>query len=72
MISDDRIILGLLALVLGFVFATRDRPGWQRFYVFVPIILVCYLVPSLMTTFGLIDVSESNLGPVAKDYFLPA
>ncbi len=72
MISDDRIILGLLALVLGFVFATRDRPGWQRFYVFVPIILVCYLVPSLMTTFGLIDVSESNLWPVAKDYFLPA
>ena len=71
MISDDRIILGLLALVLGFVFATRDRPGWQRFYVFVPIILVCYLVPSLMTTFGLIDVSESNLWPVAKDYFLP-
>ncbi len=72
MISDDRIILGLLALVLGFVFATRDRPGWQRFYIFVPIILVCYLVPSLMTTFGLIDVSESNLWPVAKDYFLPA
>jgi len=72
MISDDRIILGLLALVLGSVFATRDRPGWQRFYVFVPIILVCYLVPSLMTTFGLIDVSESNLWPVAKDYFLPA
>ena len=72
MISDDRIILGLLALVLGFVFATRDRPGWQRFYVFVPIILVCYLVPSLMTTFGLIDVSESNLWPMAKDYFLPA
>ena len=59
MISDDRIILGLLALVLGFVFATRDRPGWQRFYVFVPIILVCYLVPSLMVTFGLIDTEES-------------
>ena len=72
MISDDRIILGLLALVLAFVFATRDRPGWQRFYVFVPIILICYLVPSLMTTFGLIDVSQSNLWPVAKDYFLPA
>ncbi|MBU1254143.1 DUF819 family protein [Qipengyuania sp. DY56-A-20] len=72
MITDDRIILGLLALILGFVFATRDREGWQRFYTFVPIILVCYLVPSLMVTFGLIDTEESNLWPVAKDYFLPA
>lgn len=72
MITDDRIILGLLGAVLAFVFATRDRPGWKKFYVFVPIILVCYLVPSLMVTFGLIDVSESNLWTIAKDYFLPA
>nr|WP_247712846.1 DUF819 family protein [Qipengyuania intermedia] len=59
-------------MVLAFVFVTRDRPGWQKFYTFVPIILVCYLVPSLMVTFGLIDVSESNLWTVAKDFFLPA
>ena len=72
MISDDRIILGLLAALLAFVFATRDRPGWQRFYVFVPIILVCYLVPSLFVTSGLIDTSDSQLWPIAKDYFLPA
>ncbi|MFK4003466.1 DUF819 domain-containing protein [Qipengyuania sp. NPDC077563] len=72
MISDDRIILGLLAALLAFVFATRDRPGWKRFYVFVPIILVCYLVPSLFVTSGLIDTSDSQLWPIAKDYFLPA
>ncbi len=72
MISDDRIILGLLAALLAFVFATRDRPGWKRFYVFVPIILVCYLVPSLFVTSGLIDTGESQLWPIAKDYFLPA
>ena len=72
MITDDRIILGLLAAVLGFIFFTRDRPGWTKLYTFVPIILVAYLLPSLMVTFGLIDVSESNLWPVAKDYFLPA
>lgn len=72
MISDDRIILGLLAALLAFVFATRDRPGWNRFYVFVPIILVCYLVPSLLVTTGLIDTSESQLWTIAKDYFLPA
>lgn len=72
MITDDRVILGLLAAVLAFVFLTRDREGWKKFYTFIPIILVCYLVPSLMVTFGLIDVNESNLWPIAKDYFLPA
>ncbi|RDC59957.1 hypothetical protein HME9302_01154 [Alteripontixanthobacter maritimus] len=72
MITDDRIIFGLLATVLAFVFFTRGRPGWQKFYTFVPIILVAYLLPSLMTTFGLIDVTESNLWTIAKDYFLPA
>lgn len=72
MIADDRIILGLLGLVLAFVFVTKEREGWQKFYTFVPIILVCYLLPSLMVTFGLIDVSESQLWPIAKDYFLPA
>lgn len=72
MITDDRIILGLLAAVLAFVFFTRDREGWKKFYTFIPIILVCYLLPSLMVTFGLIDVSESNLWTIAKDYFLPA
>ena len=72
MISDDRIILGLLGAVLAFIFATHARPGWTRFYTFVPIILVAYLLPSLMATFGLIDVGESNLWTVAKDYFLPA
>lgn len=72
MITDDRIIFGLLAAVLAFVFVTRDRPGWTKFYTFIPIILVCYLLPSLMVTFGLIDVEESNLWTIAKDYFLPA
>lgn len=72
MISDDRIIFGLLAAVLAFAFATHGRSGWKKFYTFVPIILVCYLLPSLMATFGLIDVSESQLWPTAKDYFLPA
>lgn len=73
MISDDSVILGLLAAVLLFVGVTRQLGGaWQRFYTFVPVILVCYLVPSLMRTFGLIDTSESNLWPIAKDYFLPA
>lgn len=72
-ITNDAIVFGLLVAVLGLVFYTRSLGGrWTTFYTFVPAILVCYLLPSLMNTFGLISSSESNLWSVAKDYFLPA
>jgi uncharacterized membrane protein len=73
MIDNDIAIFGLLAAVLAAVFYTRGLGGgWQKFYTFVPIVLVCYLVPSLMATFGLIDMSDSSLWPIARDAFLPA
>lgn len=72
-IQNDAIVLGLLVAVLGFVFYTRSLGGrWATFYTFIPAILLCYLLPSLMNSFGLISSEESNLWPVAKDYFLPA
>ncbi|MEO1029128.1 MAG: DUF819 family protein, partial [Pseudomonadota bacterium] len=73
LITNDAIVLGLLALVLGIVYYTKSLGGfWDKFYKFVPIILVCYLVPSLMNSFGIISSDDSNLWTVAKDYFLPA
>ncbi len=72
-ITNDAVVLGLLVTVLGFVFYTRSLGGkWTTFYTFVPAILLCYLIPSLMNSFGLISSDHSNLWPVAKDYFLPA
>lgn len=72
-IQNDAIVLGLLVSVLGLVFYTRQLGGrWTTFYTFVPAILLCYLLPSLMNSFGLISSSASNLWPVARDYFLPA
>ncbi|MDW3191668.1 MAG: DUF819 family protein [Cytophagales bacterium] len=74
MVSNDAVIFGLLMLVLGLVFTTAasDRPGWKRFYSVVPAVLVCYLMPSLLSTFGVIDISESRLYFVASRYLLPA
>lgn len=71
-ITDDAVSLGLLVTIVGAVFYTRSLGGrWTRFYTFVPAILLCYLIPSLMNSFGLISSQGSNLWPVAKDYFLP-
>jgi len=73
LITNDAIVLGLLVAVLGVIFYTRGLGGkWTKFYTFVPVLLLCYLLPSLMNSFGLISSSGSNLWPVARDYFLPA
>jgi len=71
-ITDDAVVLGLLVAVVGSIFYTRSLGGrWTTFYTFVPALLLCYLIPSLMNSFGLISSQGSNLWPVAKDYFLP-
>lgn len=74
MVSNDAVIFGLLMLILGLVFTTAasKHPGWKRFYSIVPAVLVCYLMPSLLSTFGIIDISESRLYFVASRYLLPA
>ena len=73
MIQSDVIIFGILAGILGVLFLLRERGGgWSRVFPFVPIILLAYLIPSLMVSFGVIDASESNLWTIAKDYFLTA
>jgi uncharacterized membrane protein len=74
LITDDAIILGLLAATLGGVFYTarHPHPAFRAFYRYVPTVLLCYFLPSLYTTFGLIDPEQSQLYFVASRYLLPA
>ncbi|WP_371189032.1 DUF819 domain-containing protein [Thalassotalea maritima] len=73
LISNDASVLGLLALMLGFVFYTShsSHRAWQKFYAIVPAVLLCYFLPSLLNTFGVISGKESNLYYVASRYLLP-
>jgi uncharacterized membrane protein len=74
LITNDAVVIGLLAATLGFVFwgAGRERGFWKKFYGYVPAILPCYLLPALYNTFGLIDGNASGLYPMARDYLLPS
>lgn len=74
MITNDAVILGMLMLMLGFVFttSTSNSKFWKKFYGVVPALLMCYFLPSLLTSFGVIDPSKSKLYFVASRYFLPA
>ena len=48
--TNDAIVFGILMLALAFVFntASSKKQGWQRFYTFVPPILLCYILPALL------------------------
>ena len=74
--TNDAIVLGLLMMILGFVFTTSNsnNPFWKRFYTFVPPILVCYFLPALLNwPLGLVDDQISGLyNPMASRYLLPA
>lgn len=71
-ISDDTIIFGILAMILGLVFYTESHVKFKKFYAIVPALLLCYFIPGLLNTFGVIDASNSKLYFVASRYLLPS
>jgi len=85
--TNDAVVLGLLLLVLGLIFYTSNSSHkyWSRFYKYVPALLLCYLIPAILNSVGLIssewDVindtgavakEKSQLYFVASRYLLPA
>jgi len=74
LITNDATIFGILMLMLGLIFYTSslEHPAWKKFYQFVPPLLVCYFLPSVLKAAGLIDPSQSQLYFVASRYLLPA
>ena len=74
LITDDAVVLGLLAATLGAVFWTSHsaHPFWRGLYKYVPALLLCYFIPALYNTFGLIDGEHSRLYYVSSRYLLPA
>lgn len=74
LIRNDAVVLGILATILGFVFWSSSRPDglWKRFYGIVPALLLCYLIPAILNTAGVIDGNVSTLYPMARDYLLPS
>ncbi|MFN3710785.1 MAG: DUF819 domain-containing protein [Alishewanella aestuarii] len=74
LITNDAVVLGLLALILGLVFYTSHSANryCKAFYRYVPALLLCYFIPSLLNSFGIIDGEGSALYKMASRYLLPA
>lgn len=88
LITKDTIVFGLLAICLGLVFYSSSlKTGfWSKFYKIVPALLMCYLLPSVLSSLGIIsgepwnEINEdgkvveksSQLYYMASRYLLPA
>jgi uncharacterized membrane protein len=74
LITNDAVVLGILVVILAFVFKTAgsERPFFRKFYRVVPSVLLCYLLPSLLNSLGVISGEASGLYHVASRYLLPA
>lgn len=74
LITNDAVVLGLMAAILGAVFYTShsDNRFFKAFYKYVPALLLCYFIPSLFNSFGVIDGEGSSLYKMASRYLLPA
>lgn len=74
LITNDAVVLGLLLAILAFVFKTSSssNPTLKKFYSVVPMLLLCYFLPSLLNTFNIVDGEHSQLYFVASRYLLPA
>ena len=74
LIQNDAVVLGLLIVILAVIFQTEASSNryLKKFYTFVPALLLCYFVPSLFNSFGVISGDTSHLYFVASRYLLPA
>lgn len=86
-ITKDTVVFGMLMACLAFVFYTSSQKKgfWSKFYKVVPALLLCYLLPSILSSTGIIASewntitvtgevakNESSLYFMASRYLLPA
>lgn len=55
-ITNDAVVMGILMILLAFIFKTSssNNPSWRKFYKVIPMLLLCYFLPSILTTTGII------------------
>ncbi|HLS29533.1 MAG TPA: DUF819 family protein, partial [Flavobacteriaceae bacterium] len=72
--TNDAVVLGILIVLLAAIFYTSSLKTkfWSRFYRIIPALLLCYFLPSVLNSLGLISGDDSSLYFVASRYLLPA
>ena len=55
LITNDAVVFGILILILALIFKSSEMPQLKNFYAIIPALLLCYFVPSLFSTLGIIS-----------------
>lgn len=73
LIKDDKVVLGILLLILAFIFYTSglDNKNWKKIYTVIPALFLCYMVPAAFTSLNIINPETSGLYYMASRYLLP-
>lgn len=55
LITNDAVVFGILISLLLLIFKTAETPSFSKFYKVIPALLLCYFLPSLFSTAGIIS-----------------
>ena len=61
LITNDAVVFGILMGLLLLIFRTTELSGFKRFYKVIPALLLCYFLPSVFSTLGIISPSWIDL-----------
>ena len=69
--TSDAVVLGLLLMILAAIFYTASltQAFWRKFYAVFPPLLLCYFIPGLLNSFGIISGEDSKLYSVVSQFF---
>lgn len=71
-LTHEPLIIGILACLPALVFWIEKTRVGKAVFQFLPPLLFCYFVPSLLQVSGVIDANKTHFYFVATQYFLPA
>ena len=73
-LNNDATVLGFLIVMLTVIFVLEKSNIYQikLFFKYVPALLLCYFIPSIFNSLGVISGEDSSLYFIASRYLLPA
>lgn len=69
LITNDAVVFGILMTLLLLIFRSSEMPAFKKFYALIPTLLLCYFLPSVFSTLGIISPHWIDLN-AAKDFLI--
>lgn len=71
-IANDAIVLGIMICILGGLFYLNTVKGVKEIFKYIPLLVLCYFIPGILNSLGIVDAETSKLYFVSSRFLLPA